>query len=400
MSRVDTLLSDLAPEGVLFPALGDVASISGRIVQPKAMGAQQVQIYSLPSFDNGKVPESLPGSDVGSAKSRLSAPCILVAKLNPHIPRVWRLETVPEQSYCSPEFYPIEPDPNVLDLSYLFYFLLTKMARLSGTVTGSTNSHKRLHREDFLKLRIPLPPLEVQREIVHILDNFTSLQEDLDAELRHRRRQYSFYRNSFVASPRGEFRRLALGAIADFRYGYTTSAKDEGDYRFLRITDINQWGKLSPSGAKFVEAGPGAEEYLVRSGDLLMARTGATYGKTMLVDSDDPAVYASFLIRIRLDPNIMLPAYYWHFAQSDLYWSQANAMVSTGGQPQFNANVLKVVEIPVPSLDEQARIIALLDKFDALANDGSIGLPAEIAARRKQYEFYRDRLLTFEEAAA
>lgn len=96
----------------------------------------------------------------------------------------------------------------------------------------------------------------------------------------------------------------------------------------------------------------------------------------------------------------MLPAYYWHFAQSDLYWSQANAMVSTGGQPQFNANVLKLVEVPVPPIAEQDRIVGILDKFDALVNDLSVGLPAELRARRQQYEYYRDKLLTFEEAAA
>ena len=69
-------------------------------------------------------------------------------------------------------------------------------------------------------------------------------------------------------------------------------------------------------------------------------------------------------------------------------------------QPQFNANVLKTVQVPVPSLDEQRRVVAILDSFDALINDLSVGLPAELAARRRQYEFYRDRLLSFEEAAS
>jgi type I restriction enzyme S subunit len=131
-----------------------------------------------------------------------------------------------------------------------------------------------------------------------------------------------------------------------------------------------------------------------------MARTGATYGKTMLVGSDLPAVFASFLIRIRFKGQQMLPAYYWHFAQSTAYWDQANALVSTAGQPQFNANALKRVRVPMPTLSEQESIAKRLDKFDALANDLSIGLPAELAARRKQYEYYRDKLLTFEEAVA
>ena len=245
-----------------------------------------------------------------------------------------------------------------------------------------------------------MPNLRVQQEIVRILDNCTELEAALEAEREARRRQYAFYRDSLLTFPGTGSRRVALGDIAEFKYGYTASAQGTGDYRFLRITDISPWGKLLPFGAKFIDAGHGAEDYLVRPGDLLMARTGATHGKTMLVDSGDAAAYASFLIRIRFDPSIMLPSYYWHCAQSDLYWVQANAMASTGGQPQFNANVLKLVEVPVPSLEEQARVVALLDKFDALANDLSIGLPAEIGARRKQYEYYRDRLLMFQEAAA
>lgn len=130
-----------------------------------------------------------------------------------------------------------------------------------------------------------------------------------------------------------------------------------------------------------------------------MARTGATFGKTLLIENDMPAVYASFLIRIRLNGDEILPSYYWHFAQSSYYWQQANSMVSAGGQPQFNANVLKDIRLPLPPLEEQARIVSILDKFDALVSDLSSGLPAEIKARRQQYEHYRNRLLTFKEAA-
>ena len=120
----------------------------------------------------------------------------------------------------------------------------------------------------------------------------------------------------------------------------------------------------------------------------------------MLYESAEPAVYASFLIRIRFKAGTLLPAFYWHFTQSDAYWDQANALVSTGGQPQFNANVLELIKVPVPSIDRQERVIALLDRFDALANSLRSGLPAEIHVRRKQYEYYRDRLLMFKEAAA
>jgi len=191
---------------------------------------------------------------------------------------------------------------------------------------------------------------------------------------------------------------MTLGEIATFKYGFTAKAADTGEFRFIRITDITDGGKLSPADAKYIDSAD-ATDYLVQRGDILMARTGATFGKTALITDDMPAIYASFLIRIRVNESDILPSYYWHFAQSSFYWQQANTLVSMGGQPQFNANVLKEIRLQIPPLEEQTHIASILDKFDALVNDLSIGLPAELAARRKQYEHYRDRLLTFKEAA-
>ena len=181
-----------------------------------------------------------------------------------------------------------------------------------------------------------------------------------------------------------------LGDIAKFVYGYTDKAKDTGDVRFIRITDINDDGCLDPSDAKYVDLTEESKKYLLKKGDLLLARTGATYGKTLFFDSDEPAVYASFLIKIVLDKTVIRNRYYWHFSKSSLYREQAE-------KQQFNANAVSRVKVPVPSLEVQDRIIGVLDNFDAICTDLNIGLPAEIEARQKQYEYYRDKLLSFEE---
>jgi type I restriction enzyme S subunit len=188
-----------------------------------------------------------------------------------------------------------------------------------------------------------------------------------------------------------------LGEVADFRYGFTDKAQDKGNVRFIRITDIGDDGCLLPNNAKYLNISKENEGYVLHQGDVLVARTGATYGKTLIIRDKDPAVYASFLIKIELDNSKILNKFYWHFAQSQLYWIQANALVSKAGQPQFNANALTRVVVPIPPLAEQARIVAILDRFDTLTSDISEGLPAEIEARRKQYEYYRDKLLTFKE---
>jgi type I restriction enzyme, S subunit len=183
-----------------------------------------------------------------------------------------------------------------------------------------------------------------------------------------------------------------LGEIGEFTYGYAAKAQDSGDARFVRITDIDINGKLIATDSKYVDISGENERYLLKKDDLLMARTGATYGKTMIFEEDYPAIYAGFLIKLSFDERVIIPKFYWHFAQSNFFWNQANRLVSGGGQPQFNANVLKDVKILVPPLETQAEIVRILDTFTALTAE----LAAELTDRKKQYEYYRDRLLTFE----
>lgn len=188
---------------------------------------------------------------------------------------------------------------------------------------------------------------------------------------------------------------MALGEIASFTYGYTDKAQDIGDARFIRITDIDDMGNLHKDNPKYITMTEESRKYLLKSGDLLMARTGATYGKTLYVSSDEPAVYASFLIKIAPDNSILSNRYYWHFSKSGLYWQQADKLVAKGGQQQFNANAIGRVLVPIPPMEEQERIVSILDRFEALTTDLQSGLPAEIEARRKQYEYYREKLLNF-----
>ena len=246
----------------------------------------------------------------------------------------------------------------------------------------------------FNKFLFPLPPLEVQREIVHILDSFTNLTAELSAELSARQKQYGFYREKLL-NHKYQINYVPLGELAQFSYGYTEKAQDTGDTRFIRITDITDDGCLNPNGAKYITLSEDSKKYLLNRGDLLLARTGATYGKTLYMSTNEPAVYASFLIKISLDNTRLLNRFYWHFSKSQSYWNQAEKLVSKGGQQQFNANAVSRIIVPVPPLDVQQRIVNVLDNFDAICSDLNIGLPAEISARQKQYEYYRDLLLSF-----
>ncbi|HDK6685098.1 restriction endonuclease subunit S [Klebsiella pneumoniae] len=296
-----------------------------------------------------------------------------------------------------------------LNSKYVSYFLRTNLFKEQikrGVSSGKISS---INAKGLGMAEIPIPcpnnpekSLAIQSEIVRVLDKFTALTAELTAELTMRKKQFNYYRDQLLSFDEGEVEWKTLGAIGKFTYGYAAKAQISGDARFVRITDINTNGKLSPFEPMFVDISAENEKYTLKKNDLLMARTGATFGKTMIFEEDYPAIYAGFLIKLSLDRDIIDPKYYWHFAQSDYFWEQANKLVSGGGQPQFNANALKQIKVPIPypneagkSLSEQARIVSVLDKFDILASSITEGLPREIELRQKQYEYYRDLLFSF-----
>ncbi|MBC0531916.1 restriction endonuclease subunit S [Escherichia coli] len=305
------------------------------------------------------------------------------------------------------EMWSYHSNNDAISIKYIYYFL--KINEGYFQKIGGKMQMPQIATPDTDKFEVPIPcpdnpekSLAIQSEIVRILDKFTALTAELTAELNMRKKQYNYYRDQLLRFKEGEVEWKTLGEIGDFTYGYAAKAMDSGDARFVRITDINKDGKLSKENPMYVELNEENEKYTLDKNDLLMARTGATFGKTMIFEEDYPAVYAGFLIKLNLNKTIINAKYYWHFAQSDFFWEQANKLVSGGGQPQFNANALKQVRVPIPypshpqkSLDEQRRIVDILDKFDAIAASITEGLPREIELRQKQYEYYRDLLLSF-----
>ena len=372
ISKLERMIVELCPDGVEYVDLADVARIS-----------------------NGKDHKHLANGDIpvyGSGGVMRYANQYIYDQESVLIPRKGSIGNI---FYVNVPFWTVDTifytkiSKQIMP-KYLYYYLTMVHVEDLNEAGGVPSLTKTV----LDKVTIALPPLPIQREIVRILDNFTELTAELTAELTTRKKQYDYFRN-ILLSFGDDVPMVELAGIADFKYGFTDTAKDQGSVRFIRITDIGDNGKLQQSDYKYIDLTEESGKYLLKKGDLLMARTGATYGKTMLFEDDIQAVYASFLIRIRFVENTILPAYYWHFAQSGLYWKQANKLVSKAGQPQFNANVLRSVVIPMPLIEEQSRIVSILDRFDALTTNISNGLPAEIAARQKQYEYYRDKLLTF-----
>jgi type I restriction enzyme M protein len=242
--------------------------------------------------------------------------------------------------------------------SFLFYHLLrsddfqNRLKKFIKGIIGGISS-------EISQIEIPVPSIVEQQEIVPKIEQYEKIIAGAKQVVEN-------YKPQIDIKPKWEM--VELGKVCETEYGYTDTAKDIGDARYIRITDINSDGKLKENDAKFINLTSEAKEYILNTNDIVVARTGATFGKTLIYEGSETAVFASYLIRLKFDLSKVNPKYYWCFAQSDDYWRQANILVSGGGQPQFNANAIIKIKFPLPPLSEQNTIVAKIEKEQQLVN--------------------------------
>ncbi|WP_099332494.1 restriction endonuclease subunit S [Actinomyces minihominis] len=397
MSRLQELIAEHCPDGIESVELSKVVNIGGRSVRPSVMGEGLVEIYSLPSFDLGNGPEILTGTEVGSNKTRITDPSVLVSKLNPHIPRVWRLTEVTEHSYSSTEFFPLTPLDESIDLGFLFHYVLTQMKTLKSLVTGSTNSHRRLQRKTFEQLRFPLPPLSVQEEIVRILDGFTNLITDLREELAIRRSQLAHYRDKIFA-----FDGTIGGKLGELIAEHCPDGVETMPLSEMEDQGILELGRGKIISRKTLNATPG--DYPVYSSSGVGTGEFGRYGEYMFDDERitwsvdgggrffyrPPHKYSVTNVSgwMTVDSSVLQTKYLYHALTTQ--WEGENFDYTRKAHPSVIRNVYK---IPLPPLPVQEEIVRILDGFTNLIAD----LEDEIEVREKQLEHYREELLTFEE---
>jgi len=249
------------------------------------------------------------------------------------------------------------------------------------------------------KIQIPIPPLPVQQEIVTILDTFTQLEAELEAELEARKKQYEYYRNELLTFGDGDdenksIRYVRLEEVINFMNG-------KGHEKY-----IDETGEYIVVNSKFISTDGMVKKYSktqispIFKDDILMVMSDLPNGKALakcfIVDNNNKYTLNQRICALSVkDKNDIYPKFIYYILSRN-----AQLLRYDNGVDQTNLrkdDILKI-QIPIPPLAEQERIVDILDKFDALVNDISIGLPAEIEARRKQYEYYREKLLSFEKA--
>ncbi|PHR03103.1 MAG: restriction endonuclease subunit S [Halomonas sp.] len=297
--------------------------------------------------------------------------------------------------------------PELVNSKYLYHFLLTQKERIEGQVRRA--SIPRLSKSAIEKLELPIPcpdmpekSLEIQSEIVRILDTFTELTAELTAELSLRKKQYNHYRDQLLSFEEGEVEWKTLGWIGDVRMCkriMKNQTSDSGDIPFFKIGTFGKEPDAYISRDVFEEY---KERYSYpRVGEILISASG-TIGRAVIFNGEDAYFQDSNIVWLENDESKVLNKYLFYFYQI------ASWNVSDGGviKRLYNDNIKKtLIPIPFPndpekSLAEQARVVEILDKFDILTTSISEGLPREIELRQKQYEYYRDLLLSFPKSHA
>ncbi|EKO52637.1 type I restriction modification DNA specificity domain protein [Leptospira kirschneri str. 200801925] len=284
---------------------------------------------------------------------------------------------------------------HTINPKYMSYFFQTELfqSQKKPYITGT--KVRRISGESLAKIQIPIPPLPVQAEIVRILDAFTELSTELSTELTARKKQYNYYRDQLLSFEEGEVEWKTLGEVAErISSGGTpntgVSEFYDGNIPWLRTQEIN-FEEIWDTGAKITEEGlKNSSAKWIPENCVIVAMYGATVGKIGI--NKIPMTTNQACANIELDENVANYRYVFHFLSSQYKYIKS---LGSGSQTNINAQIVKKIQIPIPSLAEQKRIVAILDKFDALTSSISEGLPREIEQRKKQYEYYRELLLSF-----
>lgn len=393
MSRLAELIEELCPDGVEYKPIGSFA----QCVAGATPNSKDPSLWdgNIPWMSSGEVNKRIirstdrcitqRGFDSCSTKM-IPAGAVVVAlagqgKTRGTVART-RIELCTNQSLCA-----IISDANV-DSDFLFHYLVSQYNNLRAVSSGD-GTRGGLNLKMIREYRVPVPPLEVQREIVRILDQFTTLETELktelEAELEARRTQYEHYRNHLLSyeslAARGPVEMVKLGELAHIATGgrNTSDAVENGTYPFYVRSQV----PLS------------LNEYDFDESAVLTAGDGVGVGK---VFHHVEGKYALHQRAYRLVPNLeLLSSRYLYHVMVSQFGRYLESTVFHSSVTSVRKPMLERFPVAVPPMEEQDRVADVLDRFNALVNDITSGLPAEIAARRAQYEHYRDRLLSFPE---
>ena len=393
MSEIKKLIERLCPDGVEYKKLGEVLDYeqpSKYIVSSKDYLDEGIPVLTAgQTFILGYTDE-----DTGIYRASKEKPVIIFDDFTTSFH--WVTFDFKVKSSAMKMLRPINNDIN---FRFIYYAM--------KCIKYETADHARQWISKYSLFEIPVPPIEVQSKIVEILDNFT----ELEAELEARRKQYEYYRNQLLTFDKvggARFEKLGnliislktgLNPRKNFLLNEVGSNKPYitgKDIFANRINVTDKTDMINDIAVKLIN-----KRACLESGLLLFASTGTgTVGRMAIIEKyNNDWAMSETLYAIKTKDELS-SKFLMHFLYSDNAKKQFEPKISKGSVPHLKVVDLLNVVIPIPPLSEQQRIVSILDRFEALTTDLQSGLPAEIEARRKQYEYYREQLLTFKRKTA
>ncbi len=334
-----------------------------------------------------------------SSAKLIPANCVIIAMYGATAAKscINKIPLTTNQACCN-----LQIDPTIALYRYVYYWVCNKYKELKALGEGSQNN---INAQKIKSFPIPVPPIPIQAEIVNLLDKFTQLsaelKEELKAELKLRRKQYDYYRNHLLSfdSNSTTVHWMPLGEVFELRNGYTPSKANPafwegGTIPWFRMEDIREHGRVLSDAIQHITPAAVKGKGLFEAGSFILATT-ATIGEhaLLIVDSLANQRFTNLKIRKSLEKTLQTKfVFHYMFVVDDFCKKHTNK----SGFESVDMEALRNMPIPIPPMEEQERIVGILDKFETLVNDLSKGLPAEIALVQKQYEYYRNLLLTFE----
>ena len=284
-----------------------------------------------------------------------------------------------------------------MSTKYLYYCLSNEQQKIYDTKKGGGVPH--VHISDIDTFEVPLPALPVQREIVRLLDEFSLLSAELAAELAARKQQYEYYKDHLLPFEKEDVKWLPLGEISTIVRGasprpiknYVTNSSY--GVNWIKIGDVKPGDKYITETEEKITLEGSKKSRFVHPGDFILSNS-MSYGRPYILKIDG-CIHDGWLSISEFNQHVTSD-YLYHVLTSNYIQKIMKQKASFGGAVQnLNADIVRSIEIPIPSLDEQNKIVDVLDRFSLLCTDILSGLPAEIEARQKQFKYYRNKLLTF-----
>lgn len=405
MKNLETLIQELCPDGVEFVKLGDVCEIKGRIgfrgyTRKDLVSESEGAITLSPSnIINGNIVYDK-CSYISWAKYEESPEIMaevgdVVFTKTASVGKTAYIENMPKEMTINPQLVLLKKFRGIS--KYLAYILKTTYFQNEVKKITGVGSVPNVPQSSLAKIEIPLPPIEVQTEIVRILDKFTSLEAELEAELDCRKRQYEYYRDKLLSFDNVGGQEVEWKKMSEVSFYPKTriDASELSDNSYIGVENLlkDKLGRtdstVKPEGSviQFIEK------------DILIGNIRPYLRKIWKSDCKGGTNGDVLCIRVK-EPSEVSSDYLFHILSSEKFFLYDIKNSKGAKMPRGDKAAVMDFEIPIPSLEEQHRIVSILDRFESLTTSLQSGLPAEITARRQQYEHYRDKLFTFKRKGA